>query len=306
MSAGGAVPRTRLETSRCPLCTGESDPAFAVADRNRGIDDRPFHYRRCRSCRALFLADVPGDLDRFYPQDYYETPSRRVLDLAAAAEGPRLSLLRRFVSDGSLLDIGASFGVFARAAANSGFDVTAIEMDARCCRYLEEVVGVRAIRSDAPEQAIADVSRPVTAITMWHVLEHLPRPWEVLARAVDRLEQGGVLGLATPNPDSVQFRLLGARWAHVDAPRHLFLIPFDALQRRAVEHGLRLGSVTTTDPLGRYLNRFGWEYAIRRQPTRHASNRRTRAAARLLALAAAPLERRGMSGTAYTAIFVKT
>jgi hypothetical protein len=127
----------------------------------------------------------------------------------------------------------------------------------------------------------------------------------VLEQAAKALQPGGVLALAMPNPDSLQFRLLGGRWAHVDAPRHVFLIPFATLRARMDDLGFDVGQVTTSDPAGRYWNAFGWEYALRRHPARRSSMRATRTCSRLLALGLAPLERRGMNGTAYTAVFVK-
>jgi hypothetical protein len=127
----------------------------------------------------------------------------------------------------------------------------------------------------------------------------------VIERVAEQLEPGGVLALAMPNPDSLQFRLLRSRWAHVDAPRHLFLIPFSALNVRAEQLGLHLAHLTTSDPAGRHWNWFGWEYALRRHPARHRSTILTRMSARLLTLGLSPFERRGMNGTAYTAVFVK-
>jgi len=292
------------QEATCPLCGGHAEFAFRVGDRNREITDRRFEYRRCVSCRTLFLADVPSDLARYYPEDYYGLPSLDVLDRAADGEAPKLALIRAHADGGRLVEIGAAFGIFARAAQRAGFEVTALEMDARCCRYLEEVVGVDAIETDAP-QAVLDDLGPARVITLWHVLEHLPRPWDVLAAGARCLEPGGVLAIAMPNPASLQFRVLGARWAHVDAPRHLFLIPFEALRARADALGLRLAEVVTSDPAGRYWNVFGWEYAIRGRPARRGSNRVTRLLAGTLALCVAPLERRGMNGTTYTAVFVK-
>jgi hypothetical protein len=292
------------EPFRCPLCGGATDRAFVVGDRNRGVDERRFEYRRCGACATISLANVPEDLGRYYPQDYHALPSPAALESAVAAEEPKLALMRPWARDGALVEIGAGFGVFARAAQNAGFEVTAIEMDARSCAHLEEVVGVRAIRSEAPEQVLGELA-PARAIVLWHVLEHLPRPWEVLERAASTLEPGGVLALATPNPQSLQFRLLGGRWAHVDAPRHLFLIPFPALRERAAALGLDVVAVTTSDPAGRHWNWFGWEYAARRHPARHPSTRSSQALAHALALALAPIERHGMNGTAYTAVLVK-
>jgi 2-polyprenyl-3-methyl-5-hydroxy-6-metoxy-1,4-benzoquinol methylase len=288
----------------CPLCGGATEEAFRVGDRNRAITSQSFDYRRCRSCGTVFLSNLPPDLGRYYPEEYYALPTLDALDQAASGEAPRLALLRPFAAAGPLVEIGAGLGIFARAAQTAGFDVTAIEMDARCCDYLENVVGVRAICSDVPEQALAEVG-PSRAIVLWHVLEHLQRPWAVLERVAERLEPGGVLALAVPNPDSLQFRLLGGRWAHVDAPRHLFLIPFATLEARMSDLGLDLAHVTTRDAAGQHWNSFGWEYALRRHPSRRPSTRLTRASSRLLSLGLAPLERRGMNGTTYTAVFVK-
>jgi len=288
----------------CPLCGGPSAAAFAVGDRNREVTSQRFRYRRCRDCRTFFLADVPESLAEYYPEDYYGEPTIAELDRAALGEAPRLALIPESARGGALIEIGSAFGVFARAAQRAGFAVTAIEMDARCCTYLRDVVGVQAICSDAPDEALAALG-PVQVLALWHVLEHLPRPWKVLARAADTLPSGGVLALATPNPDSLQFRVLGPRWAHVDAPRHLFLIPFAALRSHMDSLGFDVACVTTSDPAGRYWNTFGWEYAMRLHPARRPSTRLTRICARLLGRVLAPLERRGMNGTAYTAVFIK-
>jgi 2-polyprenyl-3-methyl-5-hydroxy-6-metoxy-1,4-benzoquinol methylase len=292
------------ERLRCPLCSGGADPTFAIGDRNRELSEVVFRYRRCRNCGTLFLENVPADLGRYYPDDYYALPSLAELDRAAAAEAPKIELIAPYVPSGRLVDIGAAYGIFARAAKLAGYHVTAIEMDERCCGYLRETVGVQALQSAEPEQAIAGLEG-ADAIVLWHVLEHLSHPAELLANAATCLEPGGVLALAMPNPDSLQFRLLGASWAHVDAPRHLALIPFAALRAQAEGLGFELAHMTTSDPAGRHWNTFGWEYALRRRPARHRSTVLTRTLSRSLGLAVSPLERRGLNGSAYTAVFVK-
>ena len=45
-------------------------------------------------------------------------------------------------------------------------------------------------------------------------------------------------------------RLLGKRWAHLDAPRHLCLMPEDALVSRLQTLGLRRLVAITGDPFG--------------------------------------------------------
>ncbi len=288
----------------CPLCGARTRPAFAATDRNRAVSTRVFHYRRCEACDAYSLADVPEDLGRYYPEEYYGLPTPAQLESLAAAEAFKARMLLRHVAPGPLTDVGAGYGVFCRAASNAGFEVRAVEMDGRAADYLRDVVGVEAIRSDRPQEALAAMS-PSRAITMWHSIEHLPDPWAVLEAAAANLQAGGVLLIATPNPQAMQFRLLRGRWAHVDAPRHLYLIPAATLERRAADCGLSQVALTTGDPAGRHWNRFGWEYALRRFPAIRPAGRLTVGTSFLLAGALRPVEATGLRGAAYTGVFVK-
>jgi 2-polyprenyl-3-methyl-5-hydroxy-6-metoxy-1,4-benzoquinol methylase len=310
--ASGGQARAPDAPPACPLCGGGSCHAFTASDLNRAVGDARFDYARCRVCDTYFLTSPPDDLSPYYPQEYYELPSARELDRLAQSQAPIVEMLRELVRSaggelaeaGRLVEVGPGEGVFARAARNGGFAVTAIEMDPRACEHLREAAGVEAINSAQPHDVIATLP-PSRAIVMWHVIEHLRRPWEVIERAAANLQDGGVLAVATPNPHAVQFRLLRRRWAHLDAPRHLYLIADDTLARRCAELGLRLHSTTTSDPAGRHWNRFGWEYALRRPPRSRPATRATTALSAAIAKALGPIERHGRNGCAYTSIFVK-
>jgi SAM-dependent methyltransferase len=301
----GAPDQTGADALRCPLCGGAATLALTARDRNRELSDELFRYRRCQVCGVYSLINVPADLGRFYPSEYYELPDAARVDALVPAEMHKLELIRRFADPpGRLVEVGPGSGVFAYAARRADFDVTAIEMDERTCAHLRDTIGIQAVQSARPEASLTELP-PSRAIALWHVVEHVPEPWALLDAAAANLEPGGALALATPNPDSLQFRLLRARWAHVDAPRHLFLLPLDAVRARAEAAGLRLAHVTTTDPAGRHWNRFGWEYALRRRPASGPASRPVAGAALGLTLAMRPLEHTGMRGTAYTAVFVK-
>lgn len=301
-SAGGCSDSSAA--GRCRLCGGPTEPSLEAVDRNRELSDERFHYGRCLDCGTLSLDEVPADLGRFYPPSYYRLPAASDLERLVSTEAHKVAFLREQVAPGRLVEIGPGEGVFAYAARRAGFEVTAIEMDARACEHLRSAVGVEAINSDDPAAALAELA-PVRAIAMWHVLEHLPDPGVVLAAAAAKLEPGGVLALGTPNPDSLQFRVLGARWAHVDAPRHLALVPLDALSAQAATLGLRRVAVTTSDPSGRHWNRFGWEYGLRKRPGTGPASKPVELVALGLTLALRPVEHTGMRGAAYTAVFVK-
>jgi 2-polyprenyl-3-methyl-5-hydroxy-6-metoxy-1,4-benzoquinol methylase len=294
----------------CPFCGGRSEHALTASDHNRESTDARFDYERCAECATLFMRDVPDELSRFYAGDYH-----RFGDDGAAAwesnvtlravETARVAMLAKHLAPGGpLVDVGAGPGGFAAAARDAGYDVTAIEMDERCCEYMRERLGVRAIGSDDPIAALGELE-PARAISMWHVLEHLRDPAAMLATAADRLQDGGVLAIGVPNPASLQFRALGSRWAHLDAPRHLCLIPERALSERLHELGLRPLLATSDDLFSRLCALHGWVNALRRRPARSDATRVTVRAAQVITKALAPVERSDLRGPALTLLFSK-
>jgi SAM-dependent methyltransferase len=261
---------------------------------NHHISDVAFEYRRCERCGTLFLVDPPADLGSYYPEGYYGLDA---LDDTEPTEQAKLELVLRHVGRGRLVEIGPGAGGFARAASRHGFGVTGVEMDERACRHLRDEIGVEAVRSDDPAAALTELD-PADAICAWHAIEHLADPWALVDAAASRLRPGGVLVIATPNPDALQLRLLGARWTHVDAPRHLSLIPAGALIERGRRAGLEPVEVITHDRTANDWNAFGWQRLLAPRLGGLAPK-----AGSALALLLAPLERSGRRSTAYTAVF---
>jgi SAM-dependent methyltransferase len=293
-------------TAACPFCGGPGMRMLDAWDRNRETTRERFAYARCRACGTVFLVDPPADLARHYAADYYQfgpdgEPAWKADIARLRAASYRVELLRAHTASGRLIEIGAGTGAFAVAAKSAGFQVSAIEMSERCCRYLREREGIEAICSDRPLDAI-DSLPAARVVALWHVLEHLPSPGEVLARAAEKVQPGGVLAIAVPNPRSLQFRLLRSRWAHLDAPRHLCLIPPAALIGRGRDLGLSSVALTTEDPDGLECNFFGWVSALRRRPAAGPTPDLVSHAARAIERVRAPLERSGERGSAVTSL----
>jgi SAM-dependent methyltransferase len=293
------------ETTTCPLCGGRSAFAFTARDRNHAVAHGSFDYRRCADCGTLFLVDPPADLGACYPDEYFGLPARAELRAAADGERYRMQIVGRHASGGRLVEIGPGNGIFAIQALDAGFETAAIEMDPVACAYLRDTVGVEVVQSAEPDVALRTME-PSRAIVAWHVLEHLPRPWALLEAAAENLERDGVLVLATPNPNALGLSLLGARWPHVDAPRHLFLIPHEAVVARGRELGLEPVELTDGDPGGRHWNAFAWQYLLRRPGASYPRERAAAVAGRAIATLMAPVERRGLRGAAYTVVLRKS
>lgn len=290
-----------VSSEPCRFCGGSTAAFLTATDRNRGIDARHFEYARCETCATIQLCDVPQDLARYYEDGYHGVPKPAELRSRLAFEAHKIDLLATQVAPGRLVEIGPSFGAFALAAREAGYDVTGVEMDAACCAYLEQTVGVRAIQSTRPHEVLEGLP-PSRVVAMWQVLEHVEQPAELLAAAAAALEPGGVLAIGVPNPQSLGFALMRRRWAHLDAPRHLSLIPHRTLVERARGLGLEPVATVTRDPFARHCNRFAWEYALRLRPSSGPSPAIAVLLGYALARLMAPVEQRGMRSSTYTVL----
>lgn len=299
----------RHAATACPFCGGAGTRTFDAWDRNRETTRERFAYARCRTCGTVFLIDPPADLARYYADDYYHfgpdgEPAWKSDAPRMRGASYRVDLLRSHTEPGRLIEIGAGTGAFASAAQAAGYEVSAVEMSERCCSYLREREGIDAICSDRPLEAIASLA-PARVVALWHVLEHLPNPAEVLACTAAKVQPGGVLAIAVPNPRSLQFRVLRARWVHLDAPRHLCLMPPAALIARGGDLGMRRMTLSTNDPDGLECNFFGWVGALRRHPAVGSTPDLVSHCARAIERALAPLERTGDRGSAVTILMRK-
>jgi 2-polyprenyl-3-methyl-5-hydroxy-6-metoxy-1,4-benzoquinol methylase len=288
----------------CPLCDGPSRILFVATDENHRISQTSFTYLKCTNCQAVFLDEPPDDLGRYYQSDYYSIPSLDDLQKVADKDRNKIETVLRFAAGGRLLEVGPAFGVFAWQAKQTGFVVDVIEMDARCCQYLEGTLGVNVTQSDNPPAAMQTLPQH-DVIAIWHVLEHLPDALAFLRAAAANLKPGGVLVVAMPNPDAWQFKVMGARWPHLDAPRHLTLIPEAWMTRQAAELGLEKACLTSDDSDARSWNRFGWQRLLMNRFAGKFMQRVMFVLGYGLSLVLAPFDRKGFGGSAYTIVFRK-
>ena len=289
----------------CSYCKTESDLYFRSRDYNRHVTQAAFDHYRCPGCGLIFISPIPQNLGDYYTQEYYFVPeSVDFLIKNSTHEKYKIEIIQRYVKHGRLLEIGPSIGCFTYLAKQFGFEAEAIEMDERCSAFLNEVAGIPTVNSRDTCDALKTL-KPFDVIAMWHVIEHLPNPWETLEAISERINTGGILILAAPNPAAFQFHILGRYWPHVDAPRHLMLIPAQLLIDKMATLGMTVELVTTTDEGGLGWNVFGWEYFFSNLCARPRVNRILRKIGRMVARLVGPIEKKEGKGSAYTMVFRK-
>lgn len=292
-------------TKPCIYCHTESPLCFRSRDYNRSITRETFDHYRCPKCGLIFISPIPQNLGDYYPDQYYYIPETvDFLEANSAPEQYKIEIIQRYVKQGRLLEIGPSMGCFTYLAKRAGFEAEAIEMDARCSAFLNDVAGIPTVNSSDTCAALKTL-KPFDVIALWHVIEHLPDPWETLEAISQRLNPGGILVLAAPNPDAFQFHILGRYWPHVDAPRHVMLIPSQVLVEKMAALGMKVELVTTTDEGGLGWNVFGWEFFFGNLSKRPRIKRVLRKLGRMAASILAPIEKMEGKGSAYTMVFRK-
>lgn len=289
----------------CSYCQTPSALYFKSRDYNRSVTNQTFEHLRCPRCELIFIDPVPSSLADFYPDEYHSIPldSAR-LEANSKYESYKVQLIERFVSKGRLLEIGPSSGAFSFLAKRAGFEVDAIEMNESCCDFLSKVVGIHSIHSSNPIEVLQR-AEPYDVIAMWHVIEHLPDPWLTLGAVSSALSPGGIAILASPNPDAWQFRIMGRFWPHLDAPRHLMLIPMKLLREKMSTLGMNTILATTTDAGSIRWNAFGWEYLFANLSKQFYIRRVLRLVGRVMSIFMARFEKHEGKGSAYTMIFQK-
>ncbi len=218
--AAGARPRAPRDLRPCPACGGELSLWRSVPSSEPALGPRRFELARCEGCgTAVTLGHLPPGL---HDTGAYAPGRPRLFGLARPVlqffDRQRLALVRELaVPPARLLDVGAGRGRFVTAAHAAGYDAAGIEPSSRGVAAAAGV-GARVSQATVEDADVAPGS--IDVVTLWHVLEHLDDPAKALARLRTWLTPSGGLLVGVPNLDSLQARIGGERWYHLDVPRH--------------------------------------------------------------------------------------
>jgi SAM-dependent methyltransferase len=197
----------------CPLCEGTHTRVLF-----RSANGYPI--LRCLDCALAFTDDrrAPPPSELYPPFDQSDTASlQQVRSALNVFLRQREAVVRAIVPGGRLLDFGCGSGAFARWMSGAGYEVVGLEpWSLGTPERFERLTLLR-----QPLESATAALGTFDVITLWHVLEHLPRPVEALRRLVTHLRPGGALVVSVPNFRSWQSTLFRGRWFHLDPPRHL-------------------------------------------------------------------------------------
>ncbi len=226
-----------------------------------------FHYMECGSCGCVQLMDVPADMAKYYPQDYYsfrepETylkfahdrlfmrflrhrRSAYLFDNASFLgwllekmnpAQPKLLKYRELFKmcrahlGSRILDVGCGRGKMLSELAWYGFtNLTGVDpfIDADV-----RMPGIVIHKCD-----IFSLQGTFDMIMFNHSFEHMDDPQRLLARVREILSDNGRVLIRIPTVSSYAWEHYGVNWVALDPPRHLFLYSVKSLEVLAAKTG---------------------------------------------------------------------
>ena len=207
----------------CVYCQSVNSQPLYDTDSTAG--DR-FTLNKCLYCNCCFLSPNPTkqQLDAAYDDSYYgQSESKfpgwieKVLD---NFRSKRARTVMRYVkAPAKVLDIGCGNGRFLQGLIDKNYSGFGIELPSKSAERASRVPGLNLKTGQLCKDDFGEYF--FDALTMWHVIEHLPEPRKTLQIIGKVLKPRGYLMVSLPNIDSLQSRLFRGRWLHLDPPRHL-------------------------------------------------------------------------------------
>jgi len=189
-------------SSVCRVCQSPDVHPFTRRDAKNG---QTMALMLCQGCSLVQVAQLPAaiELHHYYSQSYRQdykqahTPANKHIVRAAQAARERLRWIQPYLTQPApeLVDIGAGGGEFVYLSRRLGCRSRGLEPHegysdfARTAYDAEVETG--GIENLGP--GCADV------ITLFHVLEHLRDPWQVVHQLHQALRRGGLLAIEVPN-----------------------------------------------------------------------------------------------------------
>lgn len=150
----------------------------------------------------------------------YLFPLRR-----AAADGDVRFL--RAVPGGRLLDVGCGSGEWMLSMRDLGWEVAGVDFDESAVAVARQK-GLTVHCGSLEQQNFP--SDFFDAVTLNHVIEHVPDPLGLLRECARILMPGGKLVLFTPNVESLGHGIYKEYWRGLEPPRHLHIFSFASMR----------------------------------------------------------------------------
>jgi 2-polyprenyl-3-methyl-5-hydroxy-6-metoxy-1,4-benzoquinol methylase len=235
--------------SVCPVCGSKAfDEVVSCIDHT--VSHETFNIVKCAKCALLITSPRPetAQLSQYYASEDYISHSdnvRSIVDLIYKISRVftltwKYALVKKHSikkSPLNILDYGCGTGDFLKKCLSHGHNVEGVEPSDKA-RAIARTSTRAAIFSE-----LNDTSANFDAITLWHVLEHVPDLNKIVSRLSTSLAKNGTMFIAVPNHASADASKYNSHWAGYDVPRHLWHFSKNNMNLLLQNNGLQLTDI---------------------------------------------------------------
>lgn len=205
------------ELAVCELCQSSSYEVVSTVDRYK----KPLTTAMCNHCGLMYtLKNRIENIQQFYAEDYRGTGEKPLLKHVLRHANTALERYKRIknylYSGKKLLDIGSGGGEFVYLAQSIGLKAKGIEPHQRYATYCNRTLGIN-VEISFLEPYTQSTTDRFDIITIFHVLEHLQHPLEILKTLNTLLNPNGLCIIEVPDMDA--FSMTPKNLFHVE---HLY------------------------------------------------------------------------------------
>ncbi len=247
----------------CKICKNASDNKSHVAYEMLFGLRESFEYIECASCGCLQIREIPEELSRYYPEDYYslqikKMPGSKPIRTFLRRQRSKYCLFgdnkiwplrsRKYDSfrwfkktkvnfDSPILDVGCGYGKLLNRMQRDGFrNLTGADLFIK--DNIDYPNGVKILKKD-----VVELEGQFNLIISNHSFEHMPNPLKVLCKFFELLKHNNFVLMRIPVASSYAWRHYGVNWFALDAPRHLFLHTVKSIEILSKQAGFKLADV---------------------------------------------------------------
>lgn len=250
----------------CKICKNTSgNKSFIAREMMFGYRDE-FEYFECAECGCMQIKEIPDNLSKYYPENYYSFQKPYYLKenfLKNFLKRQRVKyclygkniigmLLTRIYGmpelykwfkkaeikfKSEILDVGCGGGHLLYRMQKDGF-TSVMGADPFIMNYISNESGVKILKKD-----LSEIKQQFDFIMLHHSFEHMPQPLSAFKQLSRLLKPNKYVLIKIPVTSSYAWRKYGVSWVQLDAPRHLFLHTIKSIQILARQVNFRISDV---------------------------------------------------------------
>lgn len=248
------------ENTSCYLCkNNELEKLEGTVRDNPALD-----ILRCKKCSLVFLSSFSHVCEGFYENDGMHKGNICIESWRKSTyedDLRRFNMLKKQIKDKKVLDFGCGNGGFLSLAQKSAAKTCGVEIQKSMKNfYLQNNI--------CAFENIDEVEDKFDFITVFHVLEHIKDPIELLKRLSEKLDEQGQIIIEVPNSEDALLSLYKNKgfmnftyWSC-----HLFLFNKKTILNLVKQSGLKVNYLKHTQRYG-VANHIWW--ILKNQPAGH-------------------------------------